>query len=266
MRSFRACENEIWQRIQAAPQLVLMLDFDGTLAPIVSSPGRAKMSARLAARLDVCARHIPTAIISGRHLDDLRKRIGTHIACAGNHGSEWSVGTTDDAITVSAASSHALRGAREAIVRVLDEYSQARLEDKGPTFSVHYRSLLAASQRRFVRSIRRALAPFRDHLRIDHNLATFEIRPIDAGDKGTCGRRIFNHFSQGKDAVPIYIGDGVTDEDAFREFSDGITIRVGRGSRSASRYYFKQRSDVDAFIEQLMRVRGISAQRSEGKG
>lgn len=266
MKMFGAHATEIWQRIAQAPQLVLMLDFDGTLAPIVSSPGRARMSTRLAANLDRCARHIPTAVISGRRLDDLRKRIGTNVACAGNHGSEWFIGNSHHAAPVSLASSHALRDTRVAIVRVMADYPEACLEDKGTTFSLHYRSMPARSQGRFVRSIRRALAPFMGHLRIDHNLATFEIRPTDADDKGTCGRRIFNHLADGQDALPIYIGDGVTDEDAFKEFREGITVRVGRNTKSASRYYFPQRAEVDAFIENLMRVRGIRVPSIRGKG
>ena len=49
----------------------------------------------------------------------------------------------------------------------------------------------------------------------------------------------------------MYIGDSLTDEDAFRTLTDGITIRVGKSGASAAQYYFKSRSGVDRFLRRI---------------
>ncbi|HEY4526700.1 MAG TPA: trehalose-phosphatase, partial [Candidatus Paceibacterota bacterium] len=54
-----------------------------------------------------------------------------------------------------------------------------------------------------------------------------------------------------KGLVPIFIGDDTTDEDAFRALKGGITVRVGRSSKSAARFFVRTRADVDALLETL---------------
>ena len=68
---------------------LLAFDFDGTLAPIVARPADARMPAATLRRLRLVARHLPLAVISGRALDDLRRRIGIDsVHLVGNHGAE----------------------------------------------------------------------------------------------------------------------------------------------------------------------------------
>ncbi|MDO8561746.1 MAG: trehalose-phosphatase, partial [bacterium] len=52
--------------------------------------------------------------------------------------------------------------------------------------------------------------------------------------------------------LPIYIGDGSTDEDAFRALPDGVTIRVGKSATSAAEYYFNTRGGVDKFLHKIL--------------
>src|SRR3989344_1207942 len=72
---------------------LLMLDFDGVLAPIVPHYKDARMSAKTRRLLAACARRGKVAVISGRALADVRARVSLRrIWYAGNHGAEWAMG------------------------------------------------------------------------------------------------------------------------------------------------------------------------------
>ncbi|HEU0053988.1 MAG TPA: trehalose-phosphatase, partial [Longimicrobium sp.] len=72
-------------------RLILLLDFDGTLAPIVDRPELAAMPERTRAALErlMVMDGVEVAIVSGRGMADARERAGIPgIAYAGNHGME----------------------------------------------------------------------------------------------------------------------------------------------------------------------------------
>lgn len=258
MKSFHAARKDILEKVRNASDIVLLLDYDGTLAPIVTSPKRARMSPFLRKHLQQCAKLFPTAIISGRVLDDLQNRIGMGIACAGNHGLEWFIGRRRYTAPRSRMSTKTLQRARSACMKLYQAYNShgVFVEDKNLTLALHYRSLPSRLHPRFVKEADIALNPHIRELRIENNMFTYEIRPRDDWHKGASGRIIFKLFARNRVGVlPIYIGDGATDEDAFREFRDGITIRVGKDRTSAAKYYFEERKEVDAFIRTLMNIR-----------
>src|SRR5690349_7621891 len=81
--------NVLSQRIAAAKKLFLFLDFDGTLAPIVSVPSLAVMPDETKALLrDFVRPEVVPVVISGRAIDDLQSRIGLPLIYVGNHGLE----------------------------------------------------------------------------------------------------------------------------------------------------------------------------------
>ena len=73
-------------------KLLVAFDFDGTLAPIVPEPDRARISALTSRLLSSVATAYPTAVISGRSRDDVAARVGgvPLVAVVGNHGAEES--------------------------------------------------------------------------------------------------------------------------------------------------------------------------------
>src|SRR3989338_3570703 len=88
-------------------------------------------------------------------------------------------------------------------------------------------------------------------IRVIDNLCTFEIMPGSEWTKGECARHIYDATAKGS-ALAIYIGDSLTDEDAFRVFAkSGITIRVGKSHTSFAKYYFKSRSGVNRFLHKI---------------
>src|SRR5215475_12887036 len=83
---------------QGADQLAIFLDYDGTLTPIVSRPDQAVLTDSTRAILRALAAKMPVAILSGRELKDVRKRVdidrivyaGSHgFDIAGPHGVQW---------------------------------------------------------------------------------------------------------------------------------------------------------------------------------
>src|SRR5438093_12639868 len=65
----------------------VFLDYDGTLTPIVSQPEDAWLSDSMRQKLRELAARAPVAILSGRDLDDVRRRVNIDaIVYAGRHG------------------------------------------------------------------------------------------------------------------------------------------------------------------------------------
>src|SRR5258706_4856935 len=69
-------------------RLLLLLDFDGTLSPIVKNPRRASLPQATRRVLTDLARRpgVAVAIVSGRRIEDLRALVGLPVIYAGNHG------------------------------------------------------------------------------------------------------------------------------------------------------------------------------------
>ena len=78
----------------------------------------------------------------------------------------------------------------------------------------------------------------------------YEIRPRVNWNKGAAAGRIREHLGK-KDALAIYVGDDVTDEDAFAALADGITIKVGVTPETTARYHLDRQEDVQTFLEWL---------------
>src|SRR5437763_15387285 len=70
-----------------ARRLVVFLDYDGTLTPIVSRPEKAVLSNSTRQTLEKLAAQAPVTILSGRDLEDIRHRVGLGgFVYAGSHG------------------------------------------------------------------------------------------------------------------------------------------------------------------------------------
>src|SRR3990172_2068899 len=79
-----------------------------------------------------------------------------------------------------------------------------------------------------------------------------EVRPETKEDKGTASLLILKKFGNPKQV--IYIGDGKTDEDAFRALPKGITIRVGKSKHSVAEYYVNSTKEVKKFLVWLLYI------------
>lgn len=224
------------------PQPLLLLDYDGTLAPIVDDPAAAlphpdvpDLLARLAAR------H-PVRVITGRGLEDLAGLLAVPVEAVGLHGAERGRLGTEARLHMPGGARAALRSLRASV----PDLEGLRVEDKGPSFALHYRN--AADPDAVVRALRDWLADAPKSLHPVWGKMVLELRPAGI-DKGRVARDLAARHAG---RTPVYIGDDTTDEDAFRALAvdaEAITVKVGPGD-TAARFRLP---DVDAVVAYLRR-------------
>ena len=198
---------------------------------------------------------IPLAIVSGRGIDDVRSRVGIEdIIYAGNHGSEiWSGGQT----LVSQQSSTDRMALAELLRRLgsaLAHIPGVLIEDKGVTASIHYRTVSIKNLADFSDLFNRIARDYEKTFRITSGKKVVEIRPLNAWNKGDAVSWILEQLGGGR--TPVYIGDDVTDEDAFRALKGrgGVSVSVG-GSIHAD-YYLRRQDEVEPFLESMASLVG----------
>jgi trehalose-phosphatase len=247
MRSLLGSWPAVAERVRQAPSIVLFLDFDGTLAPLVkrpqdATPGRAMRSVlvKLAAnpRVRVC-------IISGRGRSDLRARVGVSGAYyLGVHG--WDRhGRTH----LSQAAALRLASARQELEERLKGAPGVRVEDKNVALAVHYRGAFGSAIVRAGALVGEVLGRSGGMLRALAGDLVWEVLPTEIRGKGHAVRQLRNLC--GRSALPIYVGNDGTDEAAFEALSEGITARVGRARLSRARFFLRDITQVREFLEKL---------------
>ena len=194
---------------------LLMLDFDGVLAPIVPHYKDARMSAKTRRLLAACARRGKVAVISGRALADVRARVNLPgMWYAGNHGSEWSMGKARGCERLSKSAARQLRDARDVFIALSKHYPGVVVEDKKLTFSVHFRALPHSLRRSWREQVRRIAKQYKKVLdTAEGSEYIFNVRTRSGRTKGDAVR-LARQLSPRR-MVPIYIGDDTTDEDAL---------------------------------------------------
>ena len=219
-------------RLQFLDRILLLLDFDGTLAPIVSRPELAVLPAGVKISLTSLSanRQFVLGVISGRALSDVSARVGVpNIIYAGNHGLEMT-GPGEDYIHPEAA---ALLPALSRLARELQsqlaQYSGVLVEDKGLSVSVHYRLAQSPIVPQVEQVFDQVVSPSvqREEVKITRGKMVLEVRPNVDWDKGKAVHRILQ--AQPPGSLPIFVGDDATDEAAFQtvQESGGIAVFVG---------------------------------------
>ncbi|MBB5916699.1 alpha,alpha-trehalase [Nocardia transvalensis] len=217
-----------WSRIADlldTEEAVVLLDFDGTLADIVADPAAAALVDGAGETLAALAGQCPVAVVSGRDLDDLHKRVAVPgLWYAGSHGFELLA--PDGSLHVHDAGAAAVEALDHAAAEAADRLPGVvgvRVEHKRFAVAVHYRAVAAESVPHVVATVHdigRRLG-----LRVTDGRKVTELRPDVDWDKGRALEWILDRL--GAPALPIYIGDDVTDEDAFDAVAaEGIPIVV----------------------------------------
>jgi trehalose 6-phosphate synthase/phosphatase len=248
------------QRRLGSRDVILFLDFDGTLAPIADTPDRVVLHDEVRAALDRLSRVTTLAIVSGRSLGDLRERVGIDgIAYAGNHGAEILAG--DDLIRAPGVE-RAAQSMRRLLDRLREDLAQipgVLIEDKGITASVHFRLVDPSQEGEVLRIFWDAARGYTRDFRMTTGKKVLEVRPQSAWNKGQAVARIME--LQGRGRMPLYVGDDTTDEDAFRAIKgSGLSISVGPNPEAD--YYLRDQAGVAMFLDWLSDV--LSGRRNAG--
>ena len=223
---------------------LFFLDYDGTLAPIVEKPMEAVPHPDVPALLKELEARYPMRIITGRHLRDLTILMPkASYQAVGLHGTQEGVIGGEVVSLLSKEEEEALNELRE----ILPAVEGLRIEEKGPTFAVHYRS---AQDEASVRGrLKEWAANVPEVLETIWGKKVVELRP-QATSKGVAVRRIAEEHPE---CTPIYLGDDVTDEDAFEALGDeAVTVKVGTGETKA-RYRLEGVEEVVDYLKQYVR-------------
>jgi trehalose 6-phosphate phosphatase len=236
----------------ACSRMLLALDFDGTLAPIVADPCRAALRASTRRLLRRAAARHPCVVISGRSRADLLGRVaGTGVAeVVGNHGSEpWQAG---------APARRAVGRWKAQLRRRLSAVRGVVIEDKGLSIAVHYRRARERGEAR--ERILAAAARLRG-VRLVSGRLVLDVLPSGAPHKGLALEQARARFACD---TAVFVGDDETDEDVFALDQPGrlLTIRVGRSRSSAASYYIRAQAEIDALLRALA---GPAAGRGAGR-
>jgi len=245
----------------AGPRPAVFFDFDGTLSEIVEKPDAARLVAGAAEALTSLAAQCPVAVLSGRDLADVRQRIGLPgIWYAGSHGFEL---TGPDGAhhenAEAAASIPVLERASAELADQLGHIPGVVVEHKRFGVAVHYRNAAPDRIGEVAAAVRRAGQ--RTALRVTTGREVIELRPDVDWDKGKTLRWVLDYVRDDErpgPLSPIYLGDDITDEDAFDAVrDDGIAIVVRHyddGDRAtAASYALDNPTRAREFTEQLAR-------------
>lgn len=259
MKNFFGNVSEARKLIEKAGGVFLLLDFDGVLSAIAPAPDEATISASNRELLKQCNQLFPVAVITGRTLAEIKKKVKVEgLLYIASHGLEWEENGKYHVKPIPKKIIEAVNFAKRKIRPLLNRYPGMVFEDKSFMLGVHYRIMNSSIVGRFKREILKLLNPIleRGGLRLDHNKKTFELRPDVNWDKGDSALFAEDYFRKKtkKMLASVYIGDGLTDEDAFRVLKNGVTIRVRPKKGSAAKYYFKSRKQVDEFLKWLVKL------------
>lgn len=206
----------------------VFFDFDGTLSDIVNDPGAARPVAGASEALQELAAQCPVAVLSGRDLADVSQRVGLPgIWYAGSHGFELTgPDGTHHQNEEAAAAIPVLEQAAAQLREQLGAIPGVVVEHKRFGVAVHYRNAARDRVGEVAAAVR--TAGQRDALRVTTGREVIELRPNLDWDKGKTLRWVMEHLgSQAGPRLPIYLGDDITDEDAFDAVrADGIPILV----------------------------------------
>lgn len=244
--------------LRASRRVLLFLDFDGTLAPIVEIPEQAEMRPETRVILERLSQNqlCSVVIVSGRALIDIRERVGlANLIYAGNHGLEISGGGLNfvepDAVQRIKLLGELSRRLRERLRHV----PGVVIENKVLTATIHFRRVQRGGRNEIRKAIYEEVA-FSDRIFcVTQGLEVLEIRPRVDWNKGAAVRWI-EAMRGSADTFTFYIGDDMTDEDAFSALPKGINIRVGKATGTAARFYLERQESVVRFLAWLVEAIG----------
>lgn len=201
--------------LASAPELLVALDFDGTLAPEVDRPedARALPEADAAVLRLLALPHTRVALVSGRPLESLERVSGLpgDVLLVGSHGIEFRLDTPETRLMLSAEEQARVGELERLLGEVAASVDRAWVESKPAGSALHTRLATDADGRAAQRLALQRTAAELPGLTVRHgkNILEFSVRSTT---KGEAIDRLRDYTAA--DAV-LYAGDDTTDEDAF---------------------------------------------------
>lgn len=245
-------------QIRRAQHVTLFCDFDGTLTPIRRDPDAVWLAPRLREELEALAKSgVTLGIVSGRKIADVRKRVGLRgIWYAGAHGLFLRDPENRPHSLVKPEQKARIRAATRLLARQIRGARGLRIEHKIATVALHYRGAPPKSQAIAREAVARALQSD-PRLCLLVSKKVWGLLPDAQSDKWGAVSFIMEREQRrnsGGRWLVIFIGDDATDERVFTRMR-GISIAVGKKSKTAARYWLRSPGEVGKFLERLNAMR-----------
>jgi trehalose 6-phosphate phosphatase len=248
----------------ASQRPAVFLDYDGVLTPIVARPEDAVISPGMQATVQTLSRRCPVCVISGRDRAVVQRLMGIDdLVVAGSHGFDiWSprLGTLDHPEAVG--SGKLISEASEHVRDRLAAVDGVLIEPKKFSVAVHYRLVAPAQHERVAAVVRAVVGEFAPSLKVTPGKDVYEVQPNLDWNKGRALLFLLTALGMdGSDVLPFYLGDDITDEDAFRALRGrGVGIIVGRsddpevaGRPTAAELALASVEEVQRFLDTMAR-------------
>jgi trehalose 6-phosphate phosphatase len=224
----------------------LFLDFDGTLVDLADAPDAIDVAPALTPRLGRLSRRLGgrLAVVSGRAVADLQRHLGEcAFILSGSHGAELRY---PDGTCVPVAAPEGLAAARDEIRRFAESRPGLLIEEKPAGIALHFRQ--APDRGTEAEPLFSRLAA-ETGLNLLRGKMVLELRP-SGSDKGAAVRRLMGEppFAGTR---PLFVGDDVTDEDAFEAAAAlrGAGILVGAARDTAAKWRLSGVRDVALWLD-----------------
>ena len=238
----------------------VFLDYDGTLTPIVDRPEDALISERMRQAVRRLAAQFPVGVVSGRDRRVVQGLMGVDdLIVAGSHGFDiWS--PTGGAIErqEGVEFKDLLEEVLQRLTEELGSIKGALIEPKSNSVAAHYRLVSEAERPRVAEVVQQILDTQAGRLKVTPGKMVYEIQPNIDWNKGKAVLHVLRSLGLDRnDVVPVYLGDDVTDEDAFGALQGrGIGVFVGRaddpevaGRTTYADYALESIEEVEKFLD-----------------
>lgn len=239
----------------------LFLDYDGTLTPIARRPEEATLSSEMRSLLHRLSSHCTVAIVSGRDRQNVEEMMQLdHLTYAGSHGFDIrGAGGLHMEQESAQKVLPDLEQAEQLLRRRIEPIEGAHVERKRFAIAVHYREVEDEESVLQIGRIVDEICGRHPALRKKEGKKIFELQPDVEWDKGRAILWLLEALGLNpQDLLSLYLGDDVTDEDAFRMLryrGAGIGIRVGSEEVDTKAcYYLRDCDEVKEFLSALLAV------------
>lgn len=237
-------------------QVLFCFDYDGTLTPIVEDYEKAFFPEDMRDVLKQVASKMPVAVVSGRDIKFIQKHVNlSEVYFAGSHGFEIE-GPEGYAYEVEEGKQ--LLPVLDAVEqRLRDDFAKTEgveVERKKYAIAVHYRQVPEESIAEVEEIVARVLGD-NPKVKKGEGKKVMEIKPNIDWHKGKAVETLASKLSNkaGDSCMAFYIGDDITDEDAFAALKDGCGILVGsHGDQTYADYRLESVAEVKELLERFL--------------
>jgi trehalose 6-phosphate phosphatase len=248
----------------AGRRLAVFLDYDGVLTPIVDRPEDAVMSRGMREAVQSLAQRCSVCVVSGRDRPVVQQLMGVEdLVVAGSHGfdiwSPWEGTIAHDAAT---GFEDLIDEVRDRLRAEVETIPGAVVEPKRASVAVHYRLVDREYHAKVTAVVDELLEEYSGRLKVTPGKMVYELQPKIDWHKGKAVLYLLQTLKlDTEDVVPLYLGDDITDEDAFRALAGrGVGIIVGHpddpevaNRPTAAGFALESTVEVEQFLNTLAR-------------